>query len=145
MADDPTINSFDELKTALSEALHKGGNSLETADYLMERFDVLCVDIDNVFLAISANDVKEEYPNLTIDEARDVRDNANENLWNSGGYDDINDVAWGQIKAEVKSVKDIGCVSHGRETCLDELAETYGEDDACHNGIGLCDARTHAR
>lgn len=111
----------------------------------MERFEVLCADIDNVFLAISANDIKEEYPNLTLDEALEVRDNANENLWNSGGYDDINDVAWGQIKAEVKSVKDIGCVSRGRETCLDELAETYGEDDACHNGDGLCDAGTHAR
>lgn len=145
MADDPTINSFDELKTALKEALHDSGVSPETADYLMERFDVLCVDIDNVFLSISVNDIKEEYPNLTLDEALEVRDNANENLWNSGGYDDINDVAWGQIKAEVKSVKDIGCVSHVRETCLDELAETYGEDDACHNGDGLCDAGTHAR
>lgn len=145
MNDGLNINSFDELKAALDSALRNGAASPEAADYLMERFDVLCIDIDSVFLAISANDVKEEYPNLTIDEAREVRDNANENLWNSGGYDDINDVAWGQIKAEVNSVKDIGCVSHGRETCLDELAETYGEDDACHNGDGLCDADTHAR
>lgn len=145
MLEDLEINSFDDLKTALGEALHNGAASPEAADYLMERFEVLCMDIDNVFLAISANDIKEYYPNLSLDEAREVRDNANENLWNSGGYDDINDVAWGQIKAEVKGVKDIGCVSHGRETCLDELAETYGEDDACHNGDGLCDAGTHAR
>lgn len=145
MNDDLNINSFDELKVALDSALRNGAASPEAEDYLMERFEVLCADIDNVFLAISANDIKEEYPNLTLDEALEVRDNANENLWNSGGYDDINDVAWGQIKAEVKSVKDIGCVSRGRETCLDELAETYGEDDACHNGDGLCDAGTHAR
>ena len=145
MLEDLEINSFDDLKTALGEALHNGAASPEAADYLMERFEVLCMDIDNVFLAISANDIKEYYPNLSLDEAREVRDNANENLWNSGGYDDINDVAWGQIKAEVKSVKDIGCVSHGRETCLDELAETYGENEACHNGDGLCDAGTHAR
>lgn len=145
MPDDQNINSFDELKVALDSVLRNGAASPEAADYLMERFEVLCMDIDNVFLAISANDIKEYYPNLSLDEALEVRDNANENLWNSGGYDDINDVAWGQIKAEVKSVKDIGCVSHGRETCLDELAETYGEDDACHNGDGLCDAGTRAR
>lgn len=145
MNDDLIINSFDELKAALDSTLRNGAVLPESADYLMERFDVLCVDIDNVFLSISVNDIKEEYPNLTLDEALEVRDNANENLCISGGYDDINDVAWGQIKAEVKGVKDIGCVSHGRETCLDELAETYGEDDACHNGDGLCDAGTHAR
>lgn len=145
MPDDQNINSFDELKVALDSVLRNGAASPEAADYLMERFEVLCMDIDNVFLAISANDIKEYYPNLSLDEALEVRDNANEILWNSGGNDDINDVAWGQIKAEVKSVKDIGCVSHGRETCLDELAETYGEDDACHNGDGLCDAGTRAR
>lgn len=50
-----------------------------------------------------------------------------------------------QVSEYMDIIKDIGCVSHGRETCLDELAETYGEDDACHNGDGLCDAGTHAR
>lgn len=98
MNDDLNINSFDELKAALDSALRNGAVLPESADYLMERFDVLCVDIDNVFLSISVNDIK-----------------------------------------------DIGCVSHGRETCLDELAETYGEDDACHNGGALVDAGTHAR
>lgn len=80
MNDGLSINSFDELKAAMNEALHNGGVSPETADYLMERFDVLCVDIDSVFLAISVNDIKEEYPNLTLDEALEVRDNAKENL-----------------------------------------------------------------
>lgn len=138
MADDLTINSFDELKTALNEALHGSGVSPETADYLMERFDVLCADIDSVFLTISANDVKEEYPNLTMDEAREIRDNANENLWNSGGYDDINDVAWGQIKAEVKCVRDARHDSRCEETSLDDLAEAYGDEGACQEG---CDSR----
>lgn len=145
MADELNINSLDELKTAMNEALHNGGVSPETADYLMERFDVLCVDIDNVFLAISANDVKEEYPNLTIDEAREMRDNANENLWNSGGYCDINDVAWGQIAAEVECVKGAGRDSCRNQSCLDELAEAYGEDEICHNEGDLRDADTHAR
>lgn len=99
------INSFDDLKVALDEALHNSGTPPDVADYLMERFDVLCVDIDNVFLSVSAEDIKEYYPNLSIDEAREVRDNAAENLWYSGGHDDINDTAWEQIEAEVKCIR----------------------------------------
>lgn len=125
------INSFDDLKAALNETLHNGGTSPDVADYLMERFDVLCVDIDNVFLSISANDIQEYYPSLSADEARYVRDNANENLWNSGGYCDINDTAWGQIEAEVKCVQGIRHDSRSEEASLDDLAETYGEDDSC--------------
>lgn len=131
MADDLKINSFEELKVALDSALRNGAASPEAADYLMERFEVLCMDIDNVFLAISANDIKEYYPNLSLDEAREVRDNANENLWNSGGYCDINDVAWGQIETEVKCVRDARHESRGEDVCLDDLAEAYGEDSAC--------------
>ena len=51
MPENLEINSFDELKAALDEALHNGGTSSDVADYLMERFDVLCADIDNVFLS----------------------------------------------------------------------------------------------
>lgn len=131
MPDDLKINSFDDLKAALNEALHNGGTSPDAADYLMERFDVLCVDIDNVFLSISANDIQEYYPSLSADEARYVRDNANENLWNSGGYCDINDTAWGQIEAEVKCVQGIRHDSQSEEASLDDLAETYGEDGSC--------------
>lgn len=130
MSEHLEINSFDDLKAALDRVLHEDGIPSEEADYLMERFDVLCVDIDNVFLAISADDIKEYYPNLSIDGAREVRDNAVENLWNSGGYDDINDTAWGQIEAEVKCVRPSrGDMTHA-ENSLDELAETYGEKDA---------------
>lgn len=132
MPENLEINSFDDLKAALDEALHNGGISPEAADYLMERFDVLCVDIDNVFLSISANDIQEYYPSLSADEARDVRDNANENLWNSGGYCDINDTAWGQIEAEVKCVQDTRHESRDKEASLDDLAETYGEGGGCH-------------
>lgn len=139
MNDDLIINSFDELKAALDSALRNGAVLPESADYLMERFDVLCVDIDNVFLSISVNDIKEEYPNLTLDEALEVRDNANENLWNSGGYDDINDVAWGQIKAEVKCVRDARHDSRCEETSLDDLAEAYGDEGACQESCGSRD------
>lgn len=131
MADDLNINSFDELKVALDSALRNGAVLPESADYLMERFEVLCMDIDNVFLAISANDIKEYYPNLSLDEALEVRDNANENLWNSGGYDDINDTAWNQIAAEVKCVRGTRHDHRVEEASLDVLAETYGEDGGC--------------
>lgn len=133
------INSFDDLKAALDEALHNCGTSPDVADYLMERFDVLCVDVDNVFLSISANDILEYYPSLSADEARDVRDNANENLWYSGGYDDINNTAWDQIEAEVKCIRpSCGDMAHA-ENSLDELAETYGEKDVNSKENGSCD------
>lgn len=139
MPDDLEINSFDDLKAALDKALHEGGIPSETADYLMERFDVLCVDIDSVFLAVSANDVKEYYPNLSIDEAREARDNAAENLWNSGGYADINNTAWNQIEAEVKCIRPSRDDITHAESSLDELADTYGEKVAgCEeHGLGV--------
>lgn len=140
MSDDLTVNSFDDLKAALNEALHNGVTPPDVADYLMERFDVLCVDIDNVFLSISANDIKESYPNLSLDEACEVRDNANENLWNSSGYRDINDTAWNQIEAEVKFVQGTRHDSRAEEASLDELAETYGEiGGSCQTGDDLHD------
>lgn len=139
MNDDMNINSFDELKIALDSALRNGAASPEAADYLMERFEVLCADIDNVFLAISANDVKEYYPNLSLDEAREVRDKANEKLWNLGGYDKLDATAWGQIKVEVERTKGANRDSHSKETCLDELVEAYGEQGACQGGSGSRD------
>lgn len=139
MPEDLKIDSFDDLRAALDRALHNGGTSPDVADYLMERFDVLCVDIDNVFLSISANDIQEYYPSLSADEARDVRDNANENLWNSGGYCDINDTAWDQIEAEVKSIRPSrGDMTHA-ENSLDELAETHGNKDADIKEDDSCD------
>ena len=130
MTDDLEINSFDDLKAALDKALHDSRIPSEAADYLMERFDVLCVDVDSVFLSVSAEDVKEYYPNLSLDEAREARDQAAENLWNSGGYEDINDAAWGQIEAEVKCIRGSRDDSPHAENSLDKLAETYGEKDA---------------
>lgn len=145
MSDDLNINSFDDLKAALDEALHNGGTSPDVADYLMERFDVLCVDIDNVFLSISANDIQEYYPSLSADEARDVRDNANENLWNSSGYCDINDTAWNQIEAEVKCVQNTRHDSRVEEVSLDDLAETYDEGDTCQTEDSPRDTETIPR
>lgn len=139
MSEHLEINSFDDLKAVLDKALREGGTSPDVADYLMERFDVFCVDIDNVFLSVSANDIQEYYPSLSPDEARDVRDNANENLWYSGGYDDINNTAWDQIEAEVKCIRPSrGDMTHA-ENSLDVLAETYGNKDADIKEDDSCD------
>lgn len=140
MSEHLEINSFDDLKAALDKALRESEVPSETADYLMEQFDVLCVDIDNVFLSISANDIQEYYPSLSADEARDVRDNANENLWNSGGYCDINDTAWDQIEAEVKCIRGGRHDSRSEEASLDDLAETYDDEDECRMGNDPRDA-----
>lgn len=145
MPEDLEINSFDDLKAALNEALHNGGTSPDVADYLMERFDVLCDDIDNVFLSISANDIKEYYPNLSLDEAREVRDKANENLWNLGGYDVLDATAWGQIKAEAEHIQGNRRDSRGEDVCLDDLAETYGEGNTCQAEDGPRDTETIPR
>lgn len=140
MPENLKINSFHDLKAALDEALHNGGTSPDMADYLMERFDVLCVDIDNVFLSISANDIQEYYPSLSLDEALEVRDNANENVRFSGGYYDLDTIAWNQIKAEVECVQGTHHDSRVEETSLDGLAETYGENGGtCQTGDNLRD------
>ena len=143
MRNELEINSFDDLKAALDKALHESGVPSETADYLMERFDVLCVDIDNVFLSVPVEDVQERYPNLSIDEAREVRDNAAESLRNSSGYDDIYDTVWNQINHSVWNQFQAEATSRGDKThaenSLDELAETYGEKDASCEGHDLGD------
>lgn len=84
-----------------------------------------------MFLAISANDVKKYYPNLSLDEAHEVRDKANENLWNLGGYDKLDATAWGQIEAEVKCVRGSHQDSRCEESSLYDLAEAYGEQGSC--------------
>lgn len=42
---------------------------------------------------------------ITIDEAIQIRDNACENIWESGGQSDLDEIVWDQIGAEYKSIK----------------------------------------
>lgn len=44
-------------------------------------------------------------PDITIDEAIQIRDNACENIWESGGQSDLDEIVWDQIGAEYKSIK----------------------------------------
>lgn len=132
MTDELEINSFDDLKAALAEVLHNGVAPSETADYLMGRFDALCVDTNSAVLSIPAKDVREYCPDLSLEEARKVLDSTNEYLWNSGDYADISAEAWDQIRTEVENILDNRPDSRAEESCLDDLAETYGDASACH-------------
>ena len=67
---------------------------------LGKRVDVLVTPTDDVFIA-----VLRQYPDITIDEAIQIRDNACENIWESGGQSDLDEIVWDQIGAEYKSIK----------------------------------------
>lgn len=54
---------------------------------------------------ISPDAVLRQYPDITIDEAIQIRDNACENIWESGGQSDLDEIVWDQIGAEYKSIK----------------------------------------
>lgn len=48
---------------------------------------------------------EEKAADITIDEAIQIRDNACENIWESGGQSDLDEIVWDQIGAEYKSIK----------------------------------------
>lgn len=74
----------------------------------------------NYFCPAAANDIVHhayawivKEPNMqpkflycrAIDEAIQIRDNACENIWESGGQSDLDEIVWDQIGAEYKSIK----------------------------------------
>lgn len=67
--------------------------------------DVLATPTDDVFISVSPDAVLRQYPDITIDEAIQIRDNACENIWESGGQSDLDEIVWDQIGAEYKSIK----------------------------------------
>lgn len=72
---------------------------------LGKRVDVLATPTDDVFISVSPDAVLRQYPDITIDEAIQIRDNACENIWESGGQSDLDEIVWDQIGAEYKSIK----------------------------------------
>lgn len=79
---------------------------LTTIDaYMEQRVDVLATPTDDVFISVSPDAVLRQYPDITIDEAIQIRDNACENIWESGGQSDLDEIVWDQIGAEYKSIK----------------------------------------
>lgn len=70
----------------------------------MKEFFLDCAT-DDVFISVSPDAVLRQYPDITIDEALQIRDNACENIWESGGQSDLDEIVWDQIGAEYKSIK----------------------------------------
>ena len=56
---------------------------------LGERVDVLATPTADMFISVSPETVLRQYPDITIDEAIQIRDNACENIWESGGQSDL--------------------------------------------------------
>lgn len=82
----------------------------KAADMLSEALDWSTIDPKNdkkndVFISVSPDVVLRQYPDITIDEAIQIRDNACENIWESGGQSDLDEIVWDQIGAEYKSIK----------------------------------------
>ena len=59
----------------------------------------------NLGEAVDACAAMIDNPDITIDEAIQIRDNACENIWESGGQSDLDEIVWDQIGAEYKSIK----------------------------------------
>lgn len=72
---------------------------------LGERVDVLATPTADMFISVSPETVLRQYPDITIDEAIQIRDNACENIWESGGQSDLDEIVWDQIGAEYKNIK----------------------------------------
>ena len=107
----PDLDDFDQMKEFFLDCAAEYFRYLSSDDMekmlaaLGKRIDVLATPTDDVFISVSPNAVLRQYPDITIDEAIQIRDNACENIWESGGQSDLDEIVWDQIGAEYKSIK----------------------------------------
>ena len=107
----PDLDDFDQMKEFFLDCAAKYFRYLSSDDMekmlaaLGKRVDVLATPTDDVFISVSPDAVLRQYPDITIDEAIQIRDNACENIWESGGQSDLDEIVWDQIGAEYKSIK----------------------------------------
>lgn len=94
----PDLDDFDQMKEFFLDCAAEYFRYLSSDDMekmlaaLGKRIDVLATPTDDVFISVSPDAVLRQYPDITIDEAIQIRDNACENIWD-------------QIGAEYKSIK----------------------------------------
>lgn len=100
-----TLPSDRERSTFM--ALQNGVSTKEIIEHKDEFgwIDRMATPTDDVFISVSPDAVLRQYPDITIDEAIQIRDNACENIWESGGQSDLDEIVWDQIGAEYKSIK----------------------------------------
>lgn len=107
----PDLDDFDQMKEFFSNARLSISATCHRMIWkrwlaaLGKRVDVLATPTDDVFISVSPDAVLRQYPDITIDEAIQIRDNACENIWESGGQSDLDEIVWDQIGAEYKSIK----------------------------------------
>lgn len=107
----PDLDDFDQMKDFFLECAAEFFRYLSRDDMekmltaLGKRVDVLATPTDDVFISVSPDAVLRQYPDITIDEAIQIRDNACENIWESGGQSDLDEIVWDQIDAEYKNIK----------------------------------------
>lgn len=107
----PDLDDFDQMKEFFLDCAAEYFRYLSSDDMekmlaaLGKRVDVLATPTDDVFISVSPDAVLRQYPDITIDEAIQIRDNACENIWESGGQSDLDEIVWDQIGAEYKSIK----------------------------------------
>lgn len=105
------FDDFDQMKEFFLDCAAEYFRYLSSDDMekmlaaLGKRVDVLATPTDDVFISVSPDAVLRQYPDITIDEAIQIRDNACENIWESGGQSDLDEIVWDQIGAEYKSIK----------------------------------------
>ena len=128
----PDLDDFDQMKEFFLDCAAEYFRYLSSDDMekmlaaLGKRVDVLATPTDDVFISVSPDAVLRQYPDITIDEAIQIRDNACENIWESGGQSDLDEIVWDQIGAEYKSIKsdshrglsDVKDMEPGRERAL---------------------------
>lgn len=107
----PDLDDFDQMKEFFLDCAAEYFRYLSPDDMekmlaaLGKRVDVLATPTDDVFISVSPDAVLRQYPDITIAEAIQIRDNACENIWESGGQSDLDEIVWDQIGAEYKSIK----------------------------------------
>ena len=93
----PDLDDFDQMKEFFLDCAAEYFRYLSSDDMekmlaaLGKRVDVLATPTDDVFISVSPDAVLRQYPDITIDEAIQIRDNACENIWESGGQSDLDD------------------------------------------------------
>ena len=154
----PDLDDFDQMKEFFLDCAAEYFRYLSSDDMekmlaaLGKRVDVLATPTDDVFISVSPDAVLRQYPDITIDEAIQIRDNACENIWESGGQSDLDEIVWDQIGAEYKSIKsdshrglsDVRVPLADKlqtyrdlqktKRSLDLLREQYDKDHGCRDG-----------
>lgn len=107
----PDLDDFDQMKEFFLDCAAEYFRCLSRDDMekmlaaLGKRVDVLATPTDDVFISVSPDAVLRQYPDITIDEAIQIRDNACENIWEYGGQSDLDEIVWDQINVEYEIIK----------------------------------------